>query len=193
MLHLTIHKDTKSNTLSSCTIPEKLSRLFLCHLGNFKKNIKSLRCSVFSPWTLIVKKLCLIFFSKIISAGQAQLKNVFSYYQPPEHAQDFCTIQMSKEHQVFNSLAEKLFLSWNVMFCIKQASSHTVEISGEAVLHYTGLGTCSFSPWHRAPKQCALVRLPSTVADFNSPSPLQVLEEPSIALSQLNGLLLIVL
>jgi len=39
-----------------------------------------------------------------MSAGQAQLQNVFSYYLLPEHVHDFCTIQMNKEPPVFNSL-----------------------------------------------------------------------------------------
>lgn len=99
-------------------------------------------------------------FSKIISAGQAQLKNLFPYYQLPEYAQNFCTIQMSKDSQVFNSLIEKMFKSWNLMCCIKQVSNYTVEISGEAVLHYTSQRTSSFSPWHGGPEQCALCEAP---------------------------------
>lgn len=102
------------------------------------------------------KEVVFNFFSTIISAGQAQLKNVFLYDQLSEYAQDFCATQMSKEPQVFNSLVEKLYKSWNPMCCIKQGSNYTVEISGEAVLHCTGLRTSAFCPWHGAPEQCAL-------------------------------------
>lgn len=52
------------------------------------------------------KEVVFNFFSKFISAGQAQLKNVFPFYQLSEHTRDFCTIQMSKEPQVFNSLVK---------------------------------------------------------------------------------------
>lgn len=140
------------------------------------------------------------FFCKIISARQAQFQNVFSYYQLPGQVHDFCTIQMNKEPRVFNSLCWKNVLRLECHVPLKQTSSYIVEISRAAMLCYTDLRIYSFSPWHHTPQQYALCGASkSCMADFDSPSPWQVLEESSTVLSQFtyewpqSGLLLFIL
>lgn len=102
-----------------------------------------------------------------------------------------------EQSQVFNSLCWKSVLKLGYNVLTKQTSSYIVEASGGAVLHCTGLRTSSFSPWRHTLRQYVLCAVSNSMADCDSPSPCQVLEESSTVLSWLthelpqSGLLLI--
>lgn len=171
--------------LSPNTIPEKLSRLLFVPSGQFLKEHQKPKMLSFLSTIINGKEVVFNFFSKIISAGQAQLKNVFSYDQLPEYAQDFCPIQVRKESQVFNGLIEKMFKSWNLICCIKQASNHTIHKSVEKQCFITQVREHFPScPDTVLLSSVLFVRLQSTVAHCDGSSPLQVLGEPSTVLSQ---------
>lgn len=123
------------------------------------------------------------FLPKIISAQQAQLQKVFSYFQLPEHVHDFCTIQMNKELQTFNSLCWKKFLELECHVpCIANLQLHSWDQwRSSAWLHRSkNIFLLALTPHSSAvcPLQCFKVEWLSL-----SLSPWQVPEESSTVLS----------